>query len=321
MRRYLLRRLLLTVPFLLAVSAMLFLVLTLAPGDPVDLFILSNREVQPKDIEALKKAYGLDRPIPVRYVRWLGRVASGDLGWSLYYRQPVMTIMQERVPNSLLLTLPALAVAVALAVPVGILSAVRQYSVVDHVTNLVAFAGFSIPLFWFGIVAMYVFAVVLRWLPPGGFPGAGTGAAEVTLLTKLRYLILPMLVISFHLIALLVRHVRSSVLEVIRQDFVRTARAKGLAEARVINRHVVRNAMLPVVTILSLVIPALFGGAPVTESVFGWPGIGHLLVQSVLVGDHLVSMAVLMMIALLIVAFSLAADVAYAWLDPRIQYA
>jgi len=315
-RRFLVRRLLLTVPFLLAVSAMLFLILTLAPGDPIDLFILSNREVQPRDVEALKRAYGLDRPIPVRYVRWLGRVASGDLGWSLYYRQPVMTILRERVPNSLLLTLPALGLAVALAVPIGILSAVRQYSIVDHAANLVAFAGYSIPLFWLGIVAMYFFAVVLHWLPPGGFPGG----AGVTVVTRLRYVILPMLVISFHLIALLVRHVRSSVLEVIRQDFVRTARAKGLTEARIINRHVVRNALLPVVTVLSLVIPALFGGAPVTESVFGWPGIGHLLVQSVLVGDHLVSMAVLMMIALLIVAFSLVADVAYAWLDPRIQY-
>jgi peptide/nickel transport system permease protein len=321
MRRHLVRRVLVTGPFLLAVSAMLFLILTLAPGDPVDLLILSNREIQPKDVELLKKAYGLDRPIPVRYVKWLGRVVTGDLGWSLYYRQPVITIIRDRLPNSLLLTLPALALAVGLAVPIGILSAVRQYSLADHVSNIVAFMGFSIPLFWLGIVAMYFFAVVLHWLPPGGFPGAGTGTAVVTLTAKLRYMILPMLVISFHLIALLVRHVRSSVLEVIRQDFVRTARAKGLAEPRVIKRHVLRNAMLPVVTILSLTVPALFGGAPVTESVFGWPGIGHLLVQSVLVGDHLVSMAVLMMIALLVVAFSLVADVAYAWLDPRIQYA
>ncbi|MGQ0570119.1 MAG: ABC transporter permease [Armatimonadota bacterium] len=320
MRRYVARRLLLTVPFLFAVSAMLFVILTLAPGDPVDLFILSNREIEPKDVEILKKAYGLDRPIPVRYIRWLGRVLSGDLGWSLYYRQPVATILSDRLPNSLLLTLPALAIAVGLAVPIGVLSAVRQHSLADHLANAVAFAGFSIPLFWLGIVAMYVFAVVLRWLPPGGFPGAGTGTTEVTLLAKLRYMILPMLVISFHLLALLVRHVRSSVLEVIRQDFVRTAHAKGLSALRVMSRHVLRNAMLPVVTILSLTTPALFGGAPVTESVFGWPGIGHLLVQSVLVGDHLVSMAVLMMIALLVVAFSLAADIAYSSLDPRIQY-
>lgn len=317
MRRYLIRRLLVTVPFLVAVSAMLFGILTLAPGDPIDLFILSNRDIGPEDVGALKAAYGLDRPVPVRYVRWLGRVVSGDLGWSLFYRQPVIALLRERLPNSLLLTLPALALAVALAVPIGVLSAVRQYSLVDQVFNVIAFIGFSIPLFWLGIVAMYVFAVVLRWLPPGGFPSAGEGAA---LLEKLRYMILPMLVIAFHLLALLVRHVRSSVLEVIRQDFVRTARAKGLRERTVITRHVVRNALVPVVTILSLVIPALFGGAPVTESVFGWPGIGHLLVQAVLVGDHLVSLAVLMMIALLIVGFGLLADVAYAWLDPRIEY-
>jgi peptide/nickel transport system permease protein len=298
----------------------LFLVLTLAPGDPVDMLILSDPNVDPANVEALKRVYGLDQPIPVRYVKWLARTAGGDLGWSLFYKQPVLRLIAERLPNSLLLAFTGFLIAVAIAIPVGIYSAVRQYSISDHVVSATSLLGFSIPLFWFGILMIYVFAVKLRWFPPGGFQTTGVAPGLPALLDRLRYMILPTIVVAFYSLALLVRFVRSSVLDALRADYVRTARSKGLRERTVLNRHVLRNAMIPLVTVLSLAIPALFGGTPVTETVFGWPGTGQLLIQSVIAGDHLVAMAMLMMIAALVVISSLAADILYGLLDPRVRY-
>ena len=320
MSRYLLRRLLQIVPMLLGISFVLFLLLTLAPGDPVDMMILSDPNVDPANVEALKRVYGLDQPIPVRYVKWLVRTARGDLGWSLFYKQPVIRLIAERLPNSLLLAFTGFLVAVAIAIPVGIYSAVRQYSLSDHLVSATALLGFSIPLFWFGIIVIYVFAVKLRWFPPGGFQTTGVGPGWPAVIDRARYMILPTGVVAFYSLALLVRFVRSSILDALRQDYVRTARSKGLPERTVLNRHVLRNALIPLVTILSLAIPALFGGTPVTETVFGWPGTGQLLVQSVIAGDHLVAMAMLMMIAAFVVAASLIADVLYGLLDPRVRY-
>jgi peptide/nickel transport system permease protein len=284
------------------------------------MLILSDPNVDPANVEALKRVYGLDQPILVRYVKWLLRTLRGDLGWSLFYKQPVLALIAERLPNSLLLAFTGFAIAVALAVPIGIYSAVRQYSASDHVVSATSLLGFSVPLFWFGILMIYVFAVKLRWFPPGGFQSTGVEPGWPALLDRLRHMILPTVVVAFYSLALLVRFVRSSILEVLRQDYVRTARSKGLPERVVINRHVLRNALIPLVTILSLAIPALFGGAPVTETVFGWPGTGQLLVQSVVAGDHLVAMAMLMIIAALVVVASLLADIMYGLLDPRIRY-
>jgi peptide/nickel transport system permease protein len=320
MARYLAGRLLQMLPLLVGISFLLFFLLSLAPGDPVDMFIMSDPNVDARNIEALKHAYGLDQPMIVRYVKWLGRTVRGDLGWSIRFKQPVSQLIAERLPNTLALTMTGFILALLLAVPVGIYAALRQYSLTDYVVSFLSFLGFSVPLFWFGIVMIYIFAVNLRWVPPGGFQTTGVAPGWPMALDRVRYMLLPAAVVAFYTAALLVRYVRSSMLEALRQDYIRTARSKGLRERTVINKHALRNALMPLVTILSLAIPALFGGAPVTETVFGWPGTGQLLVQSVLSGDHIVSMAMLMIIAVMVVAASLVADLAYAWLDPRIRY-
>ena len=321
MRRYVLRRVLQMIPLLAGVSLLVFVLLASAPGDPVDMLIRSNPSVTMNDIARLKHLYGLDQPIIVRYAKWLGRTLQGDLGWSLAHQVPVARLVGERLPNSLMLVGTGIVIAILVAIPAGIYSALRQYSVADYLASLGTFVGFSIPVFWFGLIMIYIFAVKLRVLPPGGMREAGAVPGWPATLDYLRHLILPSLVIALYSTAALARYTRSSMLEVIRQDYIRTARAKGLPELRIAGHHALRNAMIPIVTVLALTMPSLFGGAPVTESVFAWPGIGQLLVQSVLVGDYVVAMAVLMMIAALVLAFNLAADIVYGLLDPRIRYA
>ncbi len=321
MRRYVLRRVLQMIPLLAGVSLLVFVLLASAPGDPVDMLIRSNPSVTMNDIARLKHLYGLDQPIIVRYAKWIGRTLQGDLGWSLAHQVPVARLVGERLPNSLMLVGTGIVIAILVAIPAGIYSALRQYSVGDYLASLGTFVGFSIPVFWFGLIMIYIFAVKLRVLPPGGMREAGAVPGWPATLDYLRHLILPSLVIALYSTAALARYTRSSMLEVIRQDYIRTARAKGLSEIRIAGHHALRNAMIPIVTVLALTMPALFGGAPVTESVFAWPGIGQLLVQSVLFGDYVVAMAVLMMIAVLVLAFNLAADIVYGLLDPRIRYA
>jgi len=320
MRYYLLVRLLEVIPTLLVVSAALFLLLALAPGDPIDAMIVGNPYLGPEGVARLKQLYGLDQPIHVRYVRWLARVAQGDMGWSLMHKMPVADIIRIRAPNSILLMTAGLALAVIVAVPVGVYAAVRQYSPTDYLVSGVAFVGFSIPLFWFGLLMIYVFGIWLGWLPAGGFRTVGVDAPLPAAADRLRHLILPAFVIAFFNMAAIMRYTRSSVLEVIHQDYIRTARAKGLDEGQVLRRHAIRNAMIPVVTVLALTLPLLFGGAPVTESVFSWPGMGDLLISAVLAGDLIVAQTVLLILATAVVLFNLMADMAYAFLDPRIQY-
>jgi len=320
MRQYLIVRLLEVIPTLLVVSVVLYLLLALAPGDPIDAMIAGNPHLRPEDVVQLKRLYGLDQPIHVQYLKWLARVVQGDLGWSLMHKMPVVDIIRIRAPNSILLMTTGLALAVLVAVPVGVYAAVRQYSAADYVASAVAFAGFSIPLFWFGLLMIYVFGIWLGWLPAGGFRTVGIDAPLPAAIDRLRHLILPALVIAFFNMAAIMRYTRSSVLEVIHQDYIRTARAKGLDDRQVLRHHAIRNAMIPVVTVLALTFPLLFGGAPVTESIFSWPGMGDLLVGAVLAGDLVVAQTVLLILATAVVLFNLLADVAYGFLDPRIQY-
>ena len=320
MRRYVIGRVAGVVPLLLGISVMLFVILSIAPGDPVDFLLANNPDVTPGDIVRLKHLYGLDRPVYVRYGRWLAQVAHGDLGWSVNYKLPVRQMLAERLPMSLVLMSAGLAASILVAIPAGVYSALHQYSVFDYGATVGSFLGFSIPLFWLGLIMIYIFAVKLHVLPPGGVhaPDAGTGWAAA--LDFLRHLILPAAVIALYNMASLARYTRSSILEVSRQDYVRTARAKGLTQWRVLNRHVMRNGMIPIVTVLALTLPVLFGGAPVTETVFGWPGVGQLLIQSVIIGDYIVAVAIVMCIAVLVVGGNLAADVLYGILDPRVRY-
>ncbi|MCS7172903.1 MAG: ABC transporter permease [Armatimonadetes bacterium] len=320
MIRYLVRRLLQMVPLVFGISVILFLVLVMAPGDPTDLLLAGNPKVRAEDIRLLREIYGLEDPLPIRYLKWLRAAVRGDFGYSRIYKVPVMDLIAERLANSLWLTVPSFLLAVAVAVPVGIYSALHQYSKVDYAATFFAFFGVSIPAFWFGILLIYIFAVQLRWLPPGGFSTPGVPEGWPAVLDRLRYMVLPVLVLSFLSMAALTRYTRASMLEVIRQDYIRTARAKGLRESVVIVKHALRNALIPIVTVLALLIPGLFAGAPLTETVFSWPGVGRLLVESVLGGDYAVAQAALLFLSILVLLANLLADVAYALLDPRIRY-
>ena len=330
MQRYILRRLLQMIPIALGISILMFTLLTLAPGDPVDLLISSDPRVKPEDIVRLKRIYGLDQPIHIRYVKWLGRLVRGDLGFSRTYKEPVVKLMRDRISNSLWLTITAFVLALSVAVPVGIYSALHQYSPLDYLATTFTFFGVSVPIFWFAIMSIYLFAVWHPWsaipsltwlrLPPGGMSTPGVPGGLPFLLDRLRYMILPSIVLALLSMASYTRYTRSSMLEVIRQDYVRTARAKGLAEGVVVNKHALRNALIPLVTIVALSISGLFAGAPITETVFAWPGVGRLLVDSVIGGDYVAAQAVLMFLAVLVLIFNLVADIMYALLDPRIRY-
>ncbi len=320
MARYLARRLLQMIPLLFGISCILFLVLVAAPGDPTDLLLAGNPKVRAEDIRLLRKIYGLDDPLHIRYLKWLRAALHGDFGYSRTYKVPVLELVLERLGNSLWLTIPSFLLAVAVAVPIGVYSALHQYSPVDYAATFFAFFGVSIPAFWFGIMLIYLFAVKLHLLPPGGFGTPGVPEGWPELADRLRYMVLPVLVLSFLSMAVLTRYTRASMLEVIRQDYVRTARAKGLSERTVITKHALRNALIPIVTLFALLIPGLFAGAPLTETVFSWPGIGRLLVESVLGGDYAVAQAALLFLSLLVLLSNLLADVAYALLDPRIRY-
>jgi len=330
MTSYLTRRLLQMVPLVIGISIIIFLILAAAPGDPVDLLLFGNPNITAEDVVRLKHLYGLDQPLHIRYVKWVWAALQGDLGYSRTYKVPVLSLIWDRVGNSLWLQIPAFLIALAVAVPVGITSALRQYSPVDYAATFFTFFGLSIPAFWFGIMMIYVFAVVhpwtalpaLAWLkfPAGGFSSPGVAAGLATYVDRAHYVVLPALVLSLLFMASYTRYTRSSMLEVIRQDYIRTARAKGISELGVIQRHALRNALIPLVTIVALSIPALFSGAPLTETVFGWPGIGRLLVDAVLAGDFAVAQGVILFLAGLVIVFNLLADISYAVLDPRIRY-
>ncbi len=318
------------IPLVVGLSIIIFLVLALAPGDPVDLLIFGNPQIRPEDVVRLKHLYGLDQPMYIRYFKWLGAALHGDLGYSRTYKQPVFALIGARIGNSLWLTIPAFFLALVVAVPVGIHSALHQYSARDYAATFLTFFGVSIPVFWFGIMMIYLFAVWHPWtvfpalvwfrLPAGGFSSTGISPGLGVYLDRVRYMILPVIVLSLLFMASYTRYTRSSMLEVVRQDYVRTARAKGLPGPVVINKHALKNAMIPLVTIIALSIPGLFAGAPLTETVFGWPGIGQLFVASVQAADFAVAQGIIMLLAALVVVFNLLADIAYAFLDPRIRY-
>lgn len=331
MSRYLVRRLLQMIPLVIGLSIIVFMLQVLAPGDPVELLFYGNPRIKAADYARLRTLYGLDQPVYIRYIKWANAAfLHGDLGYSRTYKQPTMSLIWARVGNSLWLQIPAFLLAIGVAIPVGIYSALHQYSATDYVATFFTFFGVSIPAFWFAIMMIYAFAVwhpwtalpFLEWLklPAGGFSTPGVGEGLPRILDRLRYMFLPTIVLSLLFMAGYTRYTRSSMLEVIRQDYVRTARAKGLPEPTVINRHALRNAMIPLATIVALSIPFLFAGAPLTETVFGWPGVGRLLVESVLGGDFAVAQGIIMFLAGLVIIFNLLADIAYAFLDPRIRY-
>jgi peptide/nickel transport system permease protein len=316
--RYLLRRLAIAVPSLLGISLVLFCVLALAPGDPFS-ELASNPNVPPEVAMALRAKFGLDDPIALRYVHWLVAMLHGDWGFSFASRIDVSTLILQRLPTTLLVIGSSQIVALLIALPLGVLSATRPYSVFDQIASTAAFIGFSLPTFFTGLLFILLFSIYLDWLPFVYRADLGVTGWR-WLWEEFRQALMPVMVLGLFQGASWMRYVRSAMLDVIRLDYVTTARAKGLVERRVITKHVVRNALAPVVTLVALQIPAVFGGAIVTEQIFRVPGIGSLLISAMLANDTPVIMAVAFVFACLVILFNLIADLLYGWLDPRIAY-
>jgi peptide/nickel transport system permease protein len=318
MTRYLIRRLLLAIPTLLLISFVLFAVLSLAPGDPLSQFA-ANPAVPPEVRDNIRRSLGLDQPWPVRYVKWLVAVSHGDWGFSFGSRIPVWDLIKLRIPSTLAVVGVAYLVALVIAVPIGILSAVKQYSIFDHIATTFAFIGFSVPTFFTGLLLIILLSVKLQWLP---FIYDSTLQVRdlASFGTQIKQSIMPIAVLALFQTAILVRYTRASMLENLPQDYVRTARAKGMAELGVIGRHVVRNSLIPVVTLIALSAPTVFSGALITEQIFRVPGIGSLLITSIQNNDIPVIMAITFTFSILVVIFNLVADMMYGVLDPRIRY-
>jgi peptide/nickel transport system permease protein len=318
MRTYLVRRLLTAVPVLLGISVVLFTVLALAPGDPFE-ELATNPNVPAEVRMNLRAQYGLDDAVHIRYVRWLTSMLRGEWGFSFVSRINVDTLILQRLPTTLVVLGSAQLLGLLIALPVGIYSAVRPYSIFDQIATTLAFIGFSLPTFFTGLLFILLFSISLDWLP--FIYRADIDATGFRWLwAHIRQAIMPVTVLGLFQGASLTRFTRSSVLEVIRLEYVNTARAKGLSERRTITKHVVRNALIPVVTLVALQIPAIFTGAVITEQIFRVPGIGSLLITSILSNDTPVVMAITFVFSCLVVIFNLVADLVYGWLDPRISY-
>jgi peptide/nickel transport system permease protein len=320
---YALRRLVLAFPLLIGITFISFAVIHLAPGEPVDLQAGNmNAKSSAQARQLLREMYGLDQPIAVQYGHWLGRLARLDFGRSFAPDgRPVLHKIAERLPVTLMLNVAELAIIVALAIPVGMLSATRQYSVFDKVTTVFVFVGFATPDFWLALLLMILFGVELGWLPISGLRSLNweymSGWRQHWDLVS--HLVLPILVATFGGLAGFSRYMRQSMLEVIRQDYIQSARAKGLSEGVVIGKHALRNALLPLVTILGLSLPGLIGGSVIVESIFAIPGMGQLMVQAVFERDYPVIMGNLVIVAVLTLVANLFADLAYGVVDPRIR--
>ena len=312
MAQVIVRRLLATIPVLLLVTAGVFTLLHLTPGDPIDAMMAESVDATVK--ETLRKELGLDRPIPVQYVAWMGRVLRGDLGRSIRNGEPVIENVSRRIRPSLQLALMAMTISLTIAFPVGIVSAVRRNRPVDRVGTTFALFGICMPNFLLALLLIFLFGVTLRWLPISGY----TDPLEDPI-GGLRSLVLPAVTLGLALAAVVTRTLRSSMIEALAEDYVRTARAKGLSESRVVRGHVLRNALIPVVTVLGLQLGTLIGGAVITEYVFALPGVGRLVVDAVFARDYPLVQGVILLIAVGFIVSNLLVDVLYGLIDPRIR--
>ena len=313
MLRYLLNRLAGLVAVMFLVATIVFVILRLTPGDPAA--VMLGPQASQQDIDTLRARLGLDQPLPVQYATWLGQLARGDLGQSIFLDKPVLAALADRAEPTFWLTLMSLAIASAIALPVGILSAVRRGTALDQ--SVVTFSMFtsSVPSFWLGLLLMQIFSVRLGWLPVAGY-----GGPDASIATRLSHLVLPAIVLGLVNSALITRFIRASMLDVLRDDYVRTARAKGLPERKVILKHAARNALIPILTVLGLTTALLVSGAVVTETVFGLPGVGSLVVSAVLRRDYPVIQGALLIIAAIYVLINLFIDLLYLLVDPRVRY-
>lgn len=312
MFRYILRRLFATIPVLIGVSFLVFTMVRLIPGDPV--VILFGMEVSQDELAKVRHELGLDRPLHIQYLSYIERALKGDMGRSIHSKKPVWEEIKDRFPATLELTTISIMIAAIFGIIVGVISAVKQYSIFDHMSMVSALAGISIPIFLLGLLLMWFFSLFLGWLPTGGRPDC------FWCLDKLKYLILPSLTLSGTSLPMIARLTRSTMLEVIRQEYITTARAKGLAERRVIFKHALRNALIPVVTYMGLQYAILLGGAVVTEQIFSWPGMGRLVVEAIRSRDYPVIQGCVLFMAFISVITNLLVDILYGIIDPKIHY-
>ena len=318
MNKYFLKRILIAIPTLVAISMVIYLVLALAPGDPLGEFA-NSPSITPEVRENIRRALGLDQPLHIRYFKWATAFLSGNMGYSFVNPLPVKELILQRLPTTLWVVGIAYVVSVAIAFPLGIISALKRYTWLDNITTTFAFAGFSIPPFFTGLLLIILFSVQLGWLP-----SIYNSTLQVrdfsSAIAQIKQSLMPILTLSLFQTAVFMRYIRAAIIEQLNMDYVRTAYAKGLTSAQVIFRHVLRNALIPVVTLIALDIPTIFTGALVTEQVFRVPGIGSLLIESINRSDTPVVMSITFIYAILIVIFNLIADLLYSVLDPRIRY-
>jgi peptide/nickel transport system permease protein len=318
MLRFLSKRILIAIPTLLFISLILFSILALTPGDPLGEFAM-NPSITAEIRENLRKSLGLDQPIHIRYIKWLLSMMKGDMGWSFTSRVPVIDLILQRLPATLLVVGASYVIGTLFAIPIGVISAVKHHTFTDQSITFASFLGFSMPTFFTGLLFIIIFSVHLRWLPLV-YDSLLTVTDWNSFIAKLKQIIMPVTVLALWQMAVLTRFVRSSMLENIYQDYVRTAKSKGLKNFVVVNRHVLRNALIPVVTLVAIGIPTVFAGALVTENIFRVPGIGSLLITSIQSNDTPVVMGITFIFAILVVVFNLIADILYVVLDPRVTY-
>jgi peptide/nickel transport system permease protein len=312
---YILWRIVHSIPLVIGVSIIGFAIMHLAPGGPLAVYTL-NPTITVTDIARIKVALGLDQPIHIQYLTWAGAMFSGTWGYTFFGGRPVLDVILERLPATLILMGSAMALAIVIGTLIGMLGAVRRNSIFDYLATTGAMFALSFPTFWFGLMAIFLFAIELRWLPSGGMFELGE---EGNILDLIRHLTLPVLVLALVLVATWSRYARSSFLDVIQQDFIRTARAKGAGSGRILTRHAFPNALVPLIALLGVQLPTLFSGALVTETVFSWPGMGRLFVDALNMKEYPILMGMIMFTALFVIAGNLLADIAIALIDPRVK--
>jgi len=317
MVRYILRRLVIAVPILVAISFLIFSLLQVTPGDPIDSYLPPDQPISPEIRAEMRRQLGLDRPFLVRYGYWLKETVQGNLGYRTVAKEPVTKAIHHRIGPTLLLMGIAMGIGVMVGVTFGIVAAVKPYSVLDGVLTIFAFLGLSLPVYLSGLVGLYIFSLRVDWFPSGGYSEPG---APFSFSDRLHHLVLPASIIAVNYVASTMRYTRSAMLEVLGQDYVRTARSKGLREQLVVGRHAFRNALLPIVTIIGAFLPNLLGGAVFIESIFAWPGLGRLFLEGVGQRDYPLIMGMTLVLAVMILLANLVTDVVYAVVDPRIRY-
>lgn len=314
MFRYMAKRFLQGIVLLVVVSVVMFVIIRMAPGGPA---VLLQQDITQEMADTMARELGLDRPIAVQYLDWASNLLKGNMGQSLSLKRPVGELIRARMGATLWLAGLALLLALGLAIPLGVISAVRRYSIFDYLATAIAFFGISVPVFWFGLMLIILFSVVLQWLPSGGMYTIG---ADFSAVDRLKHAIMPAIVLSSASMAQLARYTRSSMLSALREDFTRTARSKGLSERLVVYKHALRNALIPVVTMLGVLIPRLVSGAAITESIFSWPGMGRLAVDAAFQRDYPVIMALTLLVSLVVIVAGQVVDFIYVIIDPRIKY-